>query len=340
MGTQRSRRLRSAACGALILLPLLPGPATAPAGADPGACVARTFIAGVDLGCLTDNLFVFTDGSKDANWQSSSKGYAGNVAIDGFSARERTSGTFAYAGTITTNDSDLGAWEKIVGANSGQATSAADDTVGIDDLSTTLGAAIAEIGARTATPGYEARSAQSLDGLDTRNGFTDQVVINVTSGLKVSTRITVFGDAADIYLLRWDTDGDARNGLQGQVKFQSGGAIVPAGELTPANFLHIAGDMTASGGGSTPPSPYPQGPRLGSGTGPLITGGSDFNGGGFFTGYWLTTGSPQTGKTSSMSNAVFVGGWYSLTNEFSMTSGTSGVHVAPPAGGGGGGGGT
>lgn len=36
------------------------------------------------------------------------------------------------------------------------------------------------------------------------------------------------------------------------------------------------------------------------------------------------------GETSSLSNGIFVGGWYSLTTKFSMTSGTSGVYIAPP----------
>jgi len=65
---------------------------------------------------------------------------------------------------------------------------------------------------------------------------------------------------------------------------------------------------------------------------------NSITGGGFFTGYWLTTGSPTTldptsglytGDTASLSNAIFVGGWYTCTTKFSMTSGTSGVYVAP-----------
>ena len=60
----------------------------------------------------------------------------------------------------------------------------------------------------------------------------------------------------------------------------------------------------------------------------MIDGGKSFSGGGFFTGYWLTTGSPKDGKTSSLSSAVFVGGWYTLSTKLSMTSGTSGVHVS------------
>jgi hypothetical protein len=62
------------------------------------------------------------------------------------------------------------------------------------------------------------------------------------------------------------------------------------------------------------------------------------SGGGFFTGYWLTTGAPTQqdpasglwyGSTSSLSNGIFVGGWFSLTDKFSMTSSVSAVQVCP-----------
>jgi hypothetical protein len=159
---------------------------------------------------------------------------------------------------------------------------------------------------------------------------SETVVINVTSGFQVSSKINITGDVGDVFVLRWDTDANPANGYQGQVKFQSGGAIVPLGGLTAGNFIHTAGDINASGGGSNPASPFPQGPRLDNGQGALVNGGKNFSGGGFFTGYWLTTGNPSTGATSSLSNALFVGGWYTTTNKFSMTSGTSGVHVNPP----------
>ena len=164
-------------------------------------------------------------------------------------------------------------------------------------------------------------------GAAARNDQT--IVINVTSGFQVSSKINITGDAGDIFILRWDTDSNFANGYQGLVKFQSGGAIVPHGDLLPSNFIHVAGDISASGGGSNPPAPYPQGPRLENGTGPLINGAQDFNGGGFFTGYWLTTGDPVSGDTHSLSNAIFVGGWYTLSDKFSLTSGTSGVYVPP-----------
>jgi hypothetical protein len=196
--------------------------------------------------------------------------------------------------------------------------------------------AITQINALPVTPGFEQRSATSLNGLNTQNGTAETIVVNVTSGFQVSSKIGICGDAGDVFILRWDTDADFTNGYQGQVKFQSGGAIVPQCGLTPGNFIHVAGDINASGGGTNPPAPYPQGPRLDDGQGSLITGAQDFNGGGFFTGYWLTTGAPTTlsgglyvGDTAPLSNAIFVGGWYSLTTKFSMTSGTSGVHVCP-----------
>ena len=96
-----------------------------------------------------------------------------------------------------------------------------------------------------------------------------------------------------------------------------------------SSFVNVAGNISSSGGGSTPAWPYPQGVRDSNGWGNLITNGADFNGGGFFTGYWLTTGDPVSHQTSSLSNAVFVGGWYTTSTKVSMTSGTSGVYVAP-----------
>lgn len=286
-------------------------------------------IGGIDLGNLPNYLFFFANGSQDANWQSASKGFVGDVAVNGQVASERTSGTVPYAGTIFTNDSTLGAWQKIVNDNPGQAAASFNNTALITDLTNQLNGAFAQINGLPVTPGFGSRSSASLDGLNTQNGVAETTVINVTSGLQVSSKIYITGDAGDVFVLRWDTDANAANGYQGQVKFQSGGAIVPQGGLTAGNFINVAGDINASGGGSNPSTPYPQGPRLDEGAGDLINGGKNFSGGGFFTGYWLTTGNPTSGDTSSLSNAIFVGGWYTLTDKFSMTSGTSGVHVSP-----------
>jgi SdrD B-like domain len=286
-------------------------------------------IGGIDLGVLPKYLFLFADGRLDANWQGATKGFAGDVAVDGVLAHERTSGGVPYAGTIFTNDSTLGAWQGIVAQNAGQASASLGNASLISRLKASLSAAFSQINSLPATPGFESVSSASLNGLNTSDGVAKTYVINVTSGFQVSSQIHITGDPGDVFVLRWDTDHNSSNGYQGVVKFQSGGAIVPHGGLTPASFIHVAGDIDASGGGGNPPAPYPQGPRLGDGMGALINGGSNFSGGGFFTGYWLTTGNPSTGSTHSLSNGIFVGGWYTLSNRFSLTSGTSGVAVCP-----------
>ncbi len=292
-------------------------------------------IGGVNLGNLTNYLYVFTNGSYEAKWQSASKGHIGDVAVDGIEANEATSGSFAYAGTIYSNSSTLSNWQDIVDNNTGQAFSSLNQTSRISGLETDLNNAFTQINALPVSPGYNGIHSTSLNGLNTTNNIAERFVINVTSGFGISSKINITGDPGDVFIFRWDDDADFSNGYDGQVKFQSGGAIVPLGGLKPSNFIHVAGDIDASGGGSNPASPYPQGPRTNNGTGSLITGGADFSGGGFFTGYWLTTGKPSDGRTSDLSNAIFVGGWYSSSVKFKMTSGTSGVYVAPVCGGGG-----
>ena len=216
----------------------------------------------------------------------------------------------------------------------------------INGLQSDLVGAFQQINGLAATPtttiggkSYNFSNIKSTDlsGLNTQDGVNQTFVINVTSGFGISSQINITGDAGDVFVLRWDSDANFSNGYQGQVKFQSGGAIVPLGGLSIGNFIHVAGDINASGGGSTP-SALVQGPYTDDGTGSIVNGGKNFSGGGFFTGYWLTTGSPETldrttglytGKTASLSNGIFQGGWYTLSNKFSMTSGTSGVHVCP-----------
>jgi hypothetical protein len=296
----------------------------------------QTTIGGVNMGNLTDYLFVFTNGSVDANWQSASKGFIGNVAVDGNQADERTSGDFAYAGTIYTNSANLSEWADIVDNNDpgqvspAQAFGSFNQNSRISNLEANLASAFSQINALTATPGYTSVSSTSLNGLNTQNSVAEVFVINITSGLNFSSKINITGDANDVFFLRWDTDANFSNGYQGEVKPQSGGAIVPLGGLKPTNFINVAGAINSSGGGSNPGAPYPQGPRTNDGTGSLIANASNFSGGGFFTGYWLTTGDPSDGENPSLSNGIFVGGWYTSATKFSLTSGTSAVYVSPP----------
>ncbi|MEL6605865.1 MAG: hypothetical protein AAFP20_21855 [Cyanobacteria bacterium J06614_10] len=305
-------------------------------GSASSTLAATYTYGGVDFGNTLDYLFVFTDGSKDANWQGASKGFVGDIAINGKTADERTSGKFGYSGTIYTNDSTLDSWQDIVDHNSvggayasNNASAVFDQESLIDQLTSDVDNVFSQIDGLTATSGYESFDAADLDGLDFKNGVADNIVINITDGLSISEQLRVSGDADDFFFLRWDDDANASNGYDGQVKFKSGGGIVPIGDLTAANFFHTAGDIKASGGGSTPTeNGFAQGARSDSGAGDLCEGCEDFDGGGFFTGYWFTTGD-EKGETSSMSNAIFNGGWYSTTTKFDMTSGTSGVHIAP-----------
>ena len=284
------------------------------------------------LGNLTSYLFVFTNGSSDANWQGATKGFLGDVAVNGLVAKERTSGGVPYAGNLYTNDATQGNWQGILNQNLAQSTGTANESARISGLMNDLNQAFFTINDMSASVGFEGVSSTSLNGLNTQNNIAEITIINITSGLSVSSKINITGDAGDMYILRWDSDGDALNGYQGITKFQSGGAIVPNGGLKATNFINVAGNISSSGGGSNPSAPYPQGPRYNEGQGNLITNGSDFNGGGFFTGYWLTTGDPVTGQTNSLSNAIFVGGWFTTSTKFSMTSGTSGVYLSAPVG--------
>lgn len=312
--------------------------------ASPSPATLRATIGGVNLGDLTNYLVFVADGSGKAKIQSASDGYAGDWAVNGTVATEETSGSFGYAGTIYTNDtgaSAFGGWQDILNNNVGQAFGSTGNVALINSLKTTLNNAFTTINALPATSGYSSVSASSLNGLNTTDGVATTYVINVTSFSSTPMRIT--GDPGDIFIMRWDTDANFSNGYQGQVKFSGGDGIIPLGGLSPANFIHVAGDINSSGGGSPPTDfNFPLGPRTGNGQGPLPTGASNWpssQGGGFFTGYWLTTGAPTNppdanhsvwwGSSSSTSNGRIVGGWYSLTDDFTWTSGTSGVYIGP-----------
>src|SRR5690242_12373341 len=123
-------------------------------------------IGGVNLNNLTNYLLVFTDGSTDANWQGATKGFVGDVAINGASASERTSGTVPYAGTIYTNDSTLGAWQGIVDDNPGQAFRSLNQTSRLAGLQSDLTSGFSQINALSASAGFTSMSATSLNGLN------------------------------------------------------------------------------------------------------------------------------------------------------------------------------
>ena len=165
-------------------------------------------IGGVDLGGIANKeLFFFANGSQDANWQGATKGFVGNVVVDGKQAAERTSGGVPYAGTIYTNDSTLSAWQKIVDQNAGQAFANFGNGTLVSGQEAKLISAFKQINGLPVTPAFDGVSSTSLNGLNKqKNGQCDMAVINVTSGFQVSSQINITGDACDVFILRWDTD--------------------------------------------------------------------------------------------------------------------------------------
>src|SRR5215469_9963345 len=153
-------------------------------------CIASqaAMIGPVNMGNLTDgNLFFFANAGTDANWQGATNGYAGNVVVSS-TARQRTSGSVPYAGTIYTDAPTVGAWQSIVNAsvNSGQAFSSTNQVAKVAGLRSDLVSAIQQINALPATPGFESVSTSQLNGLNTQDGIDQTYVINVTSGLSTS----------------------------------------------------------------------------------------------------------------------------------------------------------
>ena len=287
---------------------LLSAAAAALIGVSPTPGHATTFGGVVDMGGLTDFLYVFLNGDDDVNINSGPQ--IGDIAVSG-TADTRSSGNWDYSGNIVSGHSGSGdpnwEWDRMVtGQNSETGTVQFNQQAQIDQLAADFETAVTQAEALAPTVGYESVSSSSLNNLNTQNGAGELFVINVTSGFNISNAINIIGDADDFFIFRWDTDADPTNGYNGQVKFNNTTGITPGGDLTAANFLHLAGDLNSSGGS-----------------------------GGFFNGYWLTFGKDGSldnpGSNSSFSNANFNGGWYTNTDKLSLTSGSQGTYVAPLA---------
>ena len=138
-------------------------------------------IGGVDLGQLTEFVFVFTDGRTLANLQDA-RGYVGDIAVDGEQANEKAEGDAKntdYSGTIFTNDDNLGDWQEIIdfndgappsGANNNNAVASFNNDTLIDDLDADLNSAFTQINALTTTNTTSTRRAHSaavasMDGI-------------------------------------------------------------------------------------------------------------------------------------------------------------------------------
>lgn len=274
-------------------------------GPETGVVLGSDPAKPIDLGGLTNYLFFFEDGSSDTNWQGATKGFYGDVAVDGINAAERTSGGVPYAGTIYTNDVTVDAFQDIIDQNVGQASSSVSETALIDDLTADFNNAWATL---DALPFDLKVDAGALHNANYQNGVAETIIVDINSGYSQNSPIELYGDANDMFVFRWGKSEDVP--YNAQVKFSGGGGIIPKGGLTPGNFVHLAGDLNASGGGSNPPAPFPQGPRPDDGQGALITGADDWGGGGFFVGYWVRFDS---------FHALIVMSWAGLVSGYSST---------------------
>eukprot|EP00977_Amphora_coffeiformis_P029607 scaffold41882_cov191-Amphora_coffeaeformis.AAC.1 len=278
------------------------------------------------LGALTDYHLVFLKGSTDGNWQGASKGFSGDVAVNGKICKERTSGTVPHQGNIVTNDANLGNWGAIVTQNNGHSVGVYDQADIITGLQSDFDASLASICDLPAT-----HTNWSPTNLNTANGVNEVIVIDVKSGTSVSTKYYIEGDEGDLFVFRWGflKNADGSCSYKGQVKFQSGGGLFPKLPLSASHIINVAGDINASGGGSNPDASLTGLPQCPTANNVCIPRSSSFSGGGFFVGYWLTLGDSSKQETSSLSNAIFLGGWYNSTKKFSLTSGTSGSYIPP-----------
>ena len=148
--------------------------------------------------------------------------------MNGVKANEKVDGSFAYSGTIYTNDVSLDEWQHIVDDNSNQARAELQSDR-ISGLESDFMNALVKINGLPVTSGFDGFTFDDLNGLNYQNGARDCIVINMVE-TETRDKIAVFGDAEDVFILRWDEDEDPSNGYQGQVAFRGGGAIVPMGQ--------------------------------------------------------------------------------------------------------------
>ena len=291
----------------------------------------------VDMGDLTDYLYVFLDGSGDVNFNSGPQ--VGNIAVSG-TADTRSSGNWDYSGNIVSghtgpDDSDW-AWDRLVNSNPGN-TVQFNQQAQIDGLRNDFNAAVTQINSLDATIGYESVSLGSLNNLDVSLDPGSLFVVNITSGFSTNSAVRISGREDQFFIFRWDED-LTTDGFQGTVKFSGGGGLIPTGDLGPQNFLHVAGNLNSSGGGSRPE-------EFDDFNQELLDGGfGGMGSGGYFVGYWLTFGANggvpisdddgniigyTNGKTSSFSNFNLLGGWYTNTTDASIVSGSKALYVEP-----------
>ena len=318
----------------------------------------------VDLGQLT-NYFMFLDGNAgQSEWKfENANGVYGDIGFnldktqDGGAADEfyvTKGNTMPYRGDVYADiteaqadpngdgsyDNSVFHGDQVEGNTQASAVWEADTVIDgltsdfhtafdyLDDLPATLSGTKADI--FNQLTGNNEKLLNSYPGKG--NGVSDTVVIDITDG-GGDEYYVVDGDAEDIFVFRWDKAGNYGT----SVMFEDGGGVVPldGGNLTPGNFVHLAGVLESGGGGVRYPS-LPCGPsdnefnEVVTGAEADCTVDGNFNEGGFFVGYWLTIGASNN-ENGAFSNSNFAGGWYTNNTKFNFKSDSSGIHWCPNA---------
>ena len=276
----------------------------------------------VDLGQLT-NYFMFLDGNAgQGEWRFNNKiGIYGDIGFnldktqDGGAADEfyvtRDNDIFYYRGDVYADITEAqadpngdGSYDNFVfhgdqvEGNTQASTVWEADTV-IDGLTSDFHTAFDYLDDLPATlSGTKAAIFNQLTGNNEKllnsypgkgNGVSDTVVIDITDG-GGDEYYVVDGDAEDIFVFRWDKAGNYGT----SVIFEKGGGVVPmdGGNLTPGNFVHLAGQVESLSGGRARYPSLPCGPSDNEFNevvnGPEADCTVDVSG--IFVGYWLTIG--------------------------------------------------
>lgn len=316
----------------------------------------------VYLGALTDYLFVFLDGSGNAEWDHEyyEGGYSGDVVVNG-DARFYNGHGVDYAGTIYSSKSnDLGSWEHIPRKSSNvhahiEYKAEALFNILLEDYEL----AMKELCALTATNSTYENFDVTTEGnmcaynrgavpskLNFKNDKAEVIVIDVDKDrMNLDEYLYIDGDEEDLVIFRWGIKKINNMCIyEDKVDFYNGAGIIPVGDLKPDRLIHVAGNIDSDriyhrnvkeeGDNSDErklwamhhPTDYLPSYATDS-DGNMV--GDPWYEANFFVGYWLTTGrdasSYYQGYTDDLRDAVFIGGWYTNTTYFDLEKG--GQHV-------------
>lgn len=274
----------------------------------------------IDLGLLANFSIVSLDGSTKFKWQNSDTGvgWAGDVFVAKEGNTEDTQ-DLLFGDKIYTDGAELNPnFEKLnkikldKNLDHDMVEFKYDETDLKAALQADFDALVADIMSLDATPGFGLAVPEQFfvpGAVDFTNGIAETIVVDIkTDKVEHGNSIYVGGDAEDIIIFRWDKDHScvAKGKCEGKVEIKDGGAIIPQGDLSVANFIHLAEHIEASSSDDPPPSEL-----LNKGWGrPTHRDGTPLAnavpfGGGYYPGYWCLTGDQVKAKNVNIIGAIY-----------------------------------